>query len=171
MRLGHSVRFDFDISLSSAAAKAFVRDVRTSLSQASFLEALEVDDGPPIEIEATIPVNAALFGQQKLPFRSRLTPTAAGAVLSGLPLDSVRPGWAEVSGEAKVTPLPTGSRVEYRFDIAIHLALPEPDRWGGRALLKMIEYTAATVLERVIARFPDAIQEAARQVEASYAEI
>ena len=119
-------------------------------------------------VRARIPVNAALFGQQELAFESRLLPTPRGAVLRSVPLEHLRPGWAEVAGEAEVRPHPGGSHVSYRFDIAIHLHLPEPERWGGRALLKMIHFTAERVLESITAEFPGAVQAAAREVEASY---
>lgn len=169
MELGHRISFTFDLALSRDAAVRFVRDVKTSLSRADFLEGLTVEDAPEPRIYASIPVNAALFGQQRLPFESVLVPTPQGAQLRALPLIDVRPGWAEVAGEAHVDTAPGGSRVTYTFDIAIQLELPEPERWGGRALLKMIEFTAGKVLERVCAQFPEAVQAAAREVEAAHA--
>ena len=172
MKITHSVRFDFALSLNRGAAVDFVRDVRTSLSKVTFMRDLETSgdtDGEEGErVRARIPVNAALFGQQELAFESRLLPTPRGAVLRSVPLETLRPGWAEVSGEAEVRPHPGGSHVSYRFDIAIHLHLPEPERWGGRALLKMIHFTAERVLEAIIAEFPGAVQAAAHEVEASY---
>lgn len=56
----------------------------------------------------------------------------------------------------------------YDFDITIHLNLPEPEKWGGRALLKMIHFTAQRVLESIAADFPEAIQTAATETEAAY---
>lgn len=169
MELAHSVRFEFDLALPRPHAIAFVQDVERSLSRADFLEGLELEPaGPRTRVRAALPVNAALFGQQRLRFESLLEPTPRGARLEGLPLPEERPGWALVSGAAEVSPAPGGSRVSYRFDIAIHLALPEPEGWGGRALLRMIEYTAAQVLERISARFPEAVRSAAREVEAAY---
>lgn len=166
MRLTHRVTFDFALALDRPSAVAFVRDVERSLSRAEFLHDLRV--GPEGEVRAELPVNAALFGQQRLRFRSRIEPTPQGARLVALPLDDL-PGWARVSGEAQVSPDPRGSRVDYRFDIEILLALPEPERWGGRALSKMIEVTAERVLARISSRFPDAVREAARAHEASFA--
>ena len=75
---------------------------------------------------------------------------------------------AEVSGDARVIPSETGCRVEYGFRIAIHLALPAPEKWGGRALLSMIEFTARNVLAGVMASFPAAVRAAAREVEAAW---
>ena len=169
MRLSHDIHFAFDLALSSAAAIHFVQDVRKSLKHADFIEDLQVESGRSEVVTATIPVNAALFGQRTLPFRSELTRTPRGAMLRGCELPAAQPGWAEVAGEAEVTPGLSGSLVAYRFAIAIHLDLPEPERWGGRALTKMIEYTAATVLGRVTSRFPDAVQQAAAEYASAFA--
>lgn len=166
MRLTHHVAFDFQLALDGPTAVAFVRDVERSLSCADFLRALAAT--PDGEVRAELPVNAALFGQQRLRFRSRVEPTPHGARLVALDLDDV-PGWAGVSGEARVSPHPGGSHVDYRFEIEIHLALPEPERWGGRALTRMIELTAERVLARVVERFPGAVREAARAYEAAFA--
>ena len=166
MRLTHHVSFDFQLALDRPTAIAFVRDVERSLSHADFLHGLATT--PDGEVHAELPVNAALFGQQRLRFRSRVQPTPQGARLVALDLEDV-PGWAGVSGEARVSPQPEGSRVDYRFEIEIHLALPEPERWGGRALTKMIEVTAERVLARISARFPGAVREAAREYEAAFA--
>lgn len=169
MQLSHHIEFTFDLALSSEEAIRFVRDVELSLSHADFLEDLSVESAAEPRVYAAIPVNAALFGQQRLPFESVLVPTERGASLRPLPLVDVGPGWAEVAGLARVESLAGGSRVSYAFDIAIHLELPEPEQWGGRALLKMIEFTASKVLERVCAKFPVAVKAAARELEATYA--
>ena len=186
MKITHSVGFDFALSLNKGAAVDFVRDAEASLSKVTFIQHLEAFpsvatlEGPPesargldettseTTVRARIPVNAALFGQQELAFQSLLLPTPRGAVLRSVPLKHLRPGWAEVAGEAEVRPHPGGSHVSYHFDITIHLHLPEPERWGGRALLKMIHFTAERVLSAITAEFPGAVQAAAREVEASY---
>ncbi|NBC95870.1 MAG: DUF3809 domain-containing protein [Deinococcus-Thermus bacterium] len=166
VRLTRQVAFDVPSSLDRGTAVAFVRDAARSLSHADFLSELRHDEDGLVSAE--LPVNAALFGQQRLRFHSRLDTTPTGARLDGLALDDA-PGWARVSGEARVVPLPNGSRLDYRFDIEIHLALPEPERWGGRALVKMIEVTADRVLQRVCERFPAAVRAAARAYEAKVA--
>ena len=51
----------------------------------------------------------------------------------------------------------------------MHLDLPEPEKWGGRALMKMVEYTADRMLERIAAQFPEAIERAAKVFEATFA--
>ncbi len=167
MDLTHDVSFSFDLDLPPEEARAFVRDVPASLSRATFLADLQVIESHPRIVTATLPVNAALFGQRELPFRSELHVVEAGAVLTGLPLEVDGPGWAEVSGSASVTPGDAATRVDYGFIITIHLDLPAAERWGGRALLKMVEFTARSVLAGVVARFPEAVQEAARELEAA----
>jgi hypothetical protein len=160
----HEVRFDLEVGLSWGEAVAFVRDVRASLARAHFLRDLRVEpqeDGSAGLVTATLPVNAALFGQRDLPFRSRLHLVPGGARLEGLPLETAGPGWAEVSGSVEVTPSRHGSHLTYGFDIRVHVALPEPERWGGRALTRMIAYTASSVLTRVTDAFPAAVAGAA----------
>jgi hypothetical protein len=161
MELRRTVDFEVPSTLTCASAVTFVRDVERSLADADFLTSLARDGDV---VTAQLPVNAALFGAQKLRFRSRLVPTPSGARLEGLDLDD-RPGWARVSGEATVVPIPDGCRLDYRFEIEIHLAVPEAERWGGRALLKMIEVTADRVLARVTTAFPDAVRSSARAYE------
>jgi hypothetical protein len=171
--LQHQVVFDLELALPRAEALAFVRDVPRSLARATFLEALTVVPGDPELVRAALPVNAAFLGQRSLPFESELVVTEGGARLIGRPIDPDGPGWAEVDGEAEVAPgaaggrADRGARVRYRFDVRVHLRLPEPERWGGRALLHMIEFTARAVLERVTAQFPAAIQAAASEAEAA----
>lgn len=165
MRLRHQVSFDVMLGLERSVAIPFVRDAYASLSHADFLHALRRTS--PSGIEAELPVNAALFGQQRLRFQSRVVPTPDGARLVGSELQD-EPGWARVSGEAHVSEHPGGCRVDYRFDIEIHLALPEPEKWGGRALMKMIEVTAESVLARISGRFPAAVTDAAREYEAAF---
>ena len=122
-------------------------------------------------VTASLPVNAALFGQQVLHFKSRVVPTTKGARLEPLALETNQIGWAEVAGEATVKPLPKGSEVRYHFDITIHLRLPKAERWGSKALIKMIEFTANRVLEHVTSSFPAAVQEAAKEVEKAYSKL
>jgi hypothetical protein len=163
MTLEHEIAFAFDLPLSAEEAVAFVRDVPRSLAYADFIRSLAHDAGPPAVVAAELPVNAALFGQRLLPFRSELRLRDDGAELVGLPLDHDGPGWAQVDGVARVETRGSAARVGYTFRIRVHLTLPEAERWGGHALLRMIRYTAQTVLERVTADFPAAIERAARE--------
>lgn len=167
MTLSHAVAFTFDLELPQREAVHFVQDVERSLSRASFIEDLCVT--PEGLVSARLPVNAALFGQQRLAFSSYVRSTPEGARLEACTLDTDEPGWAEVAGEAVVGPQAVGSQVHYHFDITIHLKLPTPEKWGGQALVKMIEYTAQRVLENITSSFPSAVQAAAKEAEAAYA--
>ena len=173
MKLTHTVHFAFDLSLAQREAVAFVQDAQQSLSKAEFIRDLTVSPGAEStqEVSASIPINAALFGQHDLSFQSVLTPNARGARLEPRSPDEPKMGWAEVAGEASVRPLPSGSHVEYGFDITIHLDLPQPEKWGGQALIKMIHFTAQRVLEGIAAEFPKAVQDAAAETEAAYSRV
>lgn len=162
VKIRRRIRFEVPSGLACPTAVDFVRDVERSLSSAEFLTALDADEEGLVT--AQLPVNAALFGQQRLRFRSRVVPTESGGRLEGLELDDV-PGWARVDGEAIVVPQPDGCRLDYAFDIEIHLALPQAEQWGGRALTRMIEVTADRVLARIADRFPEAVRDAAEAYE------
>lgn len=167
MRLDRDVRFSVDTPLDRSDAVAFVRDVRASLRDDELLS--EVTDGPGGTVEARLPVSAGWLGRRSLRFRSRLEPTPRGARLVGQQLADA-PGWARVGGEAEVTPLASGgSRLAYRLEVEVHLVLPEPERWGGRALTRMIERTADAMLQRVADRFPAAVRSAADRYAATMA--
>ena len=172
MKISHKIAFEFDLALEQEQSITFVRDVVTSLDKASFIEDLYVFNEESLGhdyVRANIPINAAMFGQHKLGFQSLLVPTPKGARLQALPFETPKTGWAEVAGEAEVAPLPQGSKVLYHFDITIYLTLPKPEKWGGRALMKMIEYTAQQMLERIAAEFPKAVQTAASEFESRHA--
>jgi len=159
--LSHRIRFSLEVDLEPAAASAFVRDVPRSLRRADFLADLQVVASHPPIVSAAIPVSAALFGQRELPFRSELHETTTGATLVPTSFVFDGPGHADVSGEAEVVPSGAASRLEYSFNITVHVRLPESDHWGAQALVKMIRYTARTVLEKVMDRLPQAVAEAA----------
>ncbi len=167
MRLDRTVRFEVEAPLDRSDAVAFVRDVAASLRDDELLS--DVANGPGSTVEARLPVSAGWLGRRSLRFRSRLEPTPRGARLVGCELDD-RPGWARVDGEAEVTPLATGgSRLAYRLAVEVHLIVPEPERWGGRALTRMIERTADAMLQRVADRFPTAVRCAAERYAATVA--
>ena len=165
MNFEHAISFEVPLAVPPRVAIAFVRDVTRSLAYARFLRDLRVKPGPPVVVAAVLPINAALFGQRDLPFRSVLTPTESGARLTGLDVPSTGPGWASVSGDAVVRAGDGGSLVAYDLIISVFVALPEAERWGGRALTRLIEYTAETVLARLTAAFPEAVARAAREAE------
>jgi len=162
VEIRHEVRFALALDMSPAEATAFARDVPRTLRHADFLADLQVVAGEQPVVSAAIPVSAAMFGQRELPFRSVLVPTPSGARLEATPLEPDGPGWALVSGEARVSPLGAGrSRIDYAFDITVHLRLPPAERWGERALTRMIEFTARTVLSQVAGELPRAVARAA----------
>ncbi len=168
MRIEHSIPFDIDLSLNQQDAISFVQSVEHSLSKATFISNLQLlheDTLGNDYIHASIPINAAMFGQHELDFQSLLISTPKGARLQALPFGTPKTSWAEVTGKAVVGALPKGSVVHYDFDITIHLNLPSPEGWGGKALLKMIEFTAQQVLKRIAEEFPKAVQTAANEFE------
>jgi len=167
LKLTENLEFAFASPLVEAAALAFVRDVELSLASSHLLEGLEVTGGQPQLVRASLPVNTPLFGRRELPFVSELHHTATGAVLVPAPAASDGRGWAEVGGEARVTPNGAGSHVAYALNLTIYLRLPEADRWGTRALTKMIEMTAGSVLRQLSERLKGSVEQAAqRQVAA-----
>lgn len=161
MDLSHEISFSLHVGLGPEEATRFVRDVPVSLRRADFLADLQVLTSQPPVVKAAIPVSAALFGQRDLPFTSELHHTTTGARLVPVEQRYAGPGWADVAGEAAVTPDGTGSRLDYAFHITVHVRLPSTDHWGTRALTRMIEYTAVTVLQRVMERLPAAVAAAA----------
>lgn len=171
MKIDYNVTFSFSLPLPRQVALEFIRDVETSLQYVTFLKEIAVTADPKSEsglVQASLPINAALFGQYNLNFKSRLVPTQHGARLEGLSLGEEQVGWAEVSGEAEVSALPTGSAAHYAFHIVVHLDIPVPEKWGDKALLKMIDLTARTVLTSITEGFPQAVQRAAGEVSHSY---
>lgn len=158
VHLSRRIAFEVPVALAYDESIDFVRDVRASLAHADFVDDVEVDDRGTVT--ASLVVNASMFGQRRLPFVSDLEDTAQGARLRGRALEQSI-GWARVDGSAVVRPTPSASVLAYTFDVDIHLVLPEPERWGGRALLKMVEVTADRVLVRLQEVLPDAIATAA----------
>ncbi len=165
MTIDYDVTFSFELPLPLQVALGFVREVKTSLQYAAFKE-IAVTPDPASEhqlVRASLPIDAALFGQHDLSFKSRLMATPRGARLEGLSLAEDKAGWAELSGEAEVSGLPIGSLAYYAFCIVVHLDIPTPETWGGKALSKMIGLTARTVLANVTEGFPQAVQRAAAE--------
>lgn len=162
LTLRERIAFELEVPLAPETALAFVRDVEASLGHAGFLEGLSVEAGAPARVRAALPVSTPLFGERRLPFASELHETPAGARLAPLPLDAPARGRAEVGGEAAVAAAADGSRLAYALEVAVHLDLPAADRWGTRALTRMLELTAASVLRGLLAHFPEAVERAAR---------
>lgn len=170
LTLEREVAFDLRVPLPAASARAFVQDVPGSLAQADFLAGVRMRAGDPPTLMARLPVNAAAFGLRDVPFASTVHFTDRGATLTPVEPDAPERAWAEVGGEAHVEPLEGGSRLVYALTITVHLLMPRAEHWGSHALLRMIEFTAASVLRNVGERFPKAVQSAAASVEAALAE-
>ncbi len=163
LRFSHTISFQLELALDPLQALEFVRDVPRSLRYAEFITGLRLEPGLPPVVSAALPVSAALFGRHDLPFSSELHLQPAGASLRPLPLGTASRGWAELAGEVEVAAAGLGSCVDYRFDVTVHLRLPSADHWGTRALTKMIELTAASLLSNLMVRFPAAIERAAKE--------
>lgn len=161
MDLTHEVTFSLLTPMTYDQALEFVIDVPGSLRFADFLAELQVLTRRPAVVCAAIPVSAAMFGQRELPFRSELHRTPAGARLVPVPIEPLGPGWADVAGEATVTDLGNVRRLDYEFEVTVHLRLPAAERWGTQALVRMIEFTAGAVLRKVTAQLPEAVAKAA----------
>lgn len=164
MDLSYAVDFTVAVAAGVDEAKEFVRDVPRSLRHADILTDLQVLSGDPIVVSASLPVSAALFGQHELPFRSALHHTVHGAELEALPVVGRGVGSAEVSGTAVVRSVPDGSEVDYSFLITVKLSLPEGGRWGEKALLKLVNLTAGSVLKTLAAQLQPAVALAAGEL-------
>lgn len=95
MRFEHASSFQLSLALDALEALEFVRDVPRSLRYAEFITDLRLQPGDPALISAALPVNAALFGRQELPFSSELRHRTSGASLRPIQLATSRRGWAE----------------------------------------------------------------------------
>lgn len=163
LRFSRAISFQLELEMSESEALAFVRDVPRSLAHADFITDLRLRHGSPPSVSASLPVSAALFGRRELPFESEIHHQPAGASLRPLPLSGESRGWVELAGEVDVAANGSGSRASYAFEVTAHLRLPIADRWGTRALTKMIELTAASLLRDLVARLPAAIERAANE--------
>ena len=146
---------------SSAEAIAFVQNVPVSLAHVSFIQNLRLEGS---DVLADLCIDAPIIGEQHLDFHSRLETTDDGARL--VALERTGKAWAEVAGQAHVTPDSLDSldsldsatsSIRYQLRIVIHLQLPVADRWGGRAFEKMAHATAQRSVERLSLEFPQGV--------------
>ena len=145
---------------SSAEAIAFVQNVPVSLAHVSFIRNIRLEGS---DIFADLCIDAPIIGEQHLDFHSRLETTDDGARL--IALERSGKAWAEVAGQAHVTPDSLDSAtssIRYQLRIVIHLQLPATDRWGGRAFEKMAHATAQRSVERLSLEFPEGLLAAMR---------
>ena len=147
----------------SKQAIAFVQNVPVSLAHVPFIRNLRLEGS---DVFADLRIDAPIIGEQHLDFHSRLETTEDGARL--ISLERSGKAWAEVGGQAHVTPErldslnSANSSIRYRLRIVIHLELPVTDRWGGRAFEKMVHATAQRSIERLSLEFPEGVLAAMR---------
>ena len=148
------VQRQFTISHPSTVLEAieYVRDVEKSLSRVSFIKNLRLEGQL---VTADLAVDVPFLGQQLLDFTSRLEPHSDGASLIGI--EKSGKAWAMVGGQARVSPAPHGSSIEYALHITVFIALPSSEKWGGKAFEKMAQATAEKAIERLTLEFPRGI--------------
>jgi hypothetical protein len=130
-------------------AVMFLRDVRQSLGRVGFIRNLRLEGA---EVYADLAVDVPFLGQQLLDFHSRLEERPDGANLVGL--EGAGKAWAMVGGEGRVMPDDGGSRIVYALRVAVFVALPTSEKWGGKAFEKMAQATAEKAVERMTLEFP-----------------
>ncbi len=95
---------------------------------------------------------APIFGKICFPFESRLFGREK-AELDPIPLEK-EPFWAELGGVGEAE----GSELYYRIRLVLHAHLPAGEKWGGRALRRMVEAALARNLARVLASLPERVE-------------
>lgn len=159
MKIEVEREFSFAYPGPASEATAFVQDVQRSLERVAFIQNLRLEAR---EVFADLSVDVPFLGEQHIDFHSRIEARADGADLIALPGSGK--AWAEVAGESRVTPAEAEhSSIRYALKIAVHLALPLGNQWGGRAFEKMAEATAARAIERMTEQFPSGVRAAMPQ--------
>ncbi|GGL01434.1 DUF3809 domain-containing protein [Deinococcus radiotolerans] len=138
-----------------AAALAFVRNPARALARVRFLRDLRAD-GEGVRGELLVPLPG--LGEVDLPFRSVLTATPDGAILTPEAISGER-AWVEVAGQARLD----GNALHFAFQFRAHLATPDAQGWGGAAFEKMIRAAAGRTLDRVARELPTGIMQAAQE--------
>ena len=141
--------FNIPFPGSSDAGIAFIRDVKKSLENVSFIRNLRVEGD---DVFAHLRIEVPFLGERLLDFRSTLSPQPDGANLISHQLEGKF--WAEVNGEGTVTATGETSSIQYHLKALVHLELPVAEKWGGRAFAKMAEATAQRTIERMAQEFP-----------------
>lgn len=166
LRLTRDVRFAIPTRLDAQASLLFLRTPALALQEAKFLSNVHVT--PDQHVAAELPVNAAFFGKRTVRFESQVENLPAGARLVSLPtMDET--AVVKVTGQATVGHGSNGCTLHYDFHFELIVHVPEPERWGGRALIKMVEVTADRMLEKITTEFPDAVKRATHAQEAVHA--
>jgi hypothetical protein len=98
-------------------------------------------------LEGILVAEAPLIGEIQMPFESRLIPLGEDrARLEALPLGPPPAFWAELSGEGEAR----DGKLHYRLHLRLHAALPQGEKWGGKALRKMAEAAFERQMGRAI---------------------
>ncbi len=142
-------QFDIPFPGSVDDGIAFIRDVKKSLENVSFIRNLRVEGS---EVFAHLRIEVPFLGERLLDFKSTLEPVPDGANLVAQKLDGKF--WAAVNGEGRVSGTGATSSIHYHLRAEVHLELPVADKWGGRAFAKMAEATAQRTIERMAQEFP-----------------
>ena len=105
------------------------------------------------ELSGRVCGEALLFGRVCFPFKSRLRGDGGSeAVLEPLPLDEDL--WAELSGRGRAE----GGEIRYRVKLVLHAQLPSGEKWGGKALVRMVEAAIRRSLERTLSSLPQRLE-------------
>lgn len=141
--------FDIPFPGSVDAGIDFIRDVKKSLENVSFIRNLRIEGD---DVFAHLRIEVPFLGERLLDFRSTLSPQPDGANLVSHALEGKF--WAAVNGEGRVSATGETSNIHYHLRATVHLELPIAEKWGGRAFAKMAEATAQRTIERMAQEFP-----------------
>jgi carbon monoxide dehydrogenase subunit G len=128
---------------------AFIRDVKKSLENVSFIRNLRIEGN---NVFAHLRIEVPFLGERLLDFKSTLVPVPDGANLIAQKLEGKF--WAAVNGEGRVSSTGATSSIHYHLRAEVHLELPVAEKWGGRAFAKMAQATAQRTIERMAQEFP-----------------
>ena len=126
---------------SPEGARALLADPAAALGRLRVFRDLELSGDV---LQGSLAAPFALVGEVRFPFSSRFELAGDSARLTALPPPEAGDTAAELDGLARLD----GVRVCYRAEVALELALPQGEKWGGRAFHKMAE----AAFERVLAR-------------------
>jgi len=99
------------------------------------------------ELSGALVAPFAILGEVRFPFRARFRSAGSDAWLEPLPPDDPASDlWAELEGQARRE----RADVAYRARIALHIHLPEGEKWGGKAFRKLAEAAFTRTLTRTL---------------------
>ncbi len=95
---------------------------------------------------------APIFGRVCFPFESRLRGRER-AELEPIPLER-ESFWAELGGVGEAE----RDELRYRVRLVLHARLPAGEKWGGRALRRLVEAALRRNLTRALAALPERVE-------------